>query len=160
MVGLWHRHNRTVHGALFAISVASHGKVVGVAIVGNPIGRNAKDGRTCEIVRVATDGTYNACSILYGACCRAAKAMGYAKVITKTLVDEPGTSLKASGFVEDGLTDGGDWDRTKRRRPNVDLFGNELRPTGPKQRWVRHLRHHATGGRDSTDRPTSGDGGQ
>jgi hypothetical protein len=140
VVGLWHRHNRPVHGALFAVGVEREGALVGVAIVGRPIGRNAQDGVTCEIVRVATDGTYNACSMLYGACCRAAKALGYRKVLTKTLVSEPGSSLKASGFQEDGSIKAGlDWDRKGRRRVQVDLFGEETMPSEAKRRWTRSL---------------------
>lgn len=136
IVGKWHRHNRPTQGGLFAVAVASDEVVVGVAIVGRPNGRMAQDGFTCEILRVATDGTYNACTKLYGACCRAAKALGYRKVLTKTLLSEPGTSLKASGFEEIGRTgDETTWDREARVRPDVDLFGHEMRPTGPKRRW-------------------------
>lgn len=136
IVGRWHRHNRPTQGGLFAVAVAVDGEVAGVAIVGQPNGRMAQDGYTCEILRVATDGTYNACSKLYGACCRAAKALGYRRVLTKTLLDEPGTSLKASGFEEIGQTAGETtWDRDTRARRDTDLFGHELRPTGPKRRW-------------------------
>jgi len=139
LVAKWHRHNEPIQGGYFAAAVESGGDVVGVAIVGHPIGRNAMDGFTCEITRVATDGTYNACSMLYGACCRAAKALGYRKVITKTGVDEPGTSLKAAGFVEVGLGSNDTWDRPKRRRIQEDMFGRKSRPDGPKRRWERVL---------------------
>lgn len=139
IVGRWHRHNRPVVGALFAIGVNVGDELRGVAIVGRPNGRMAQDGFTCEITRVATDGTYNACSKLYGSCCRAAKAMGYKVVLTKTLPGESGASLKAAGFEEIGLTDDQDWDRPSRRRVQVDLFGEETRPSGRKRRWRRVL---------------------
>lgn len=140
VVGRWHRHCRPVHGALFAVAVERDGSVVGVAIVGRPA-RGAQDGRTCEIVRVATDGTYNACSKLYGACCRAAKSLGYRRVLTKTLESESGASLRAAGFVEAGaIKAGADWDRPNgRRRIAVDMFGHEMTPTEAKVRWERTL---------------------
>ena len=138
-VGRWHRHNRPPQGGLFAVAVARDGEVCGVAIVGRPIARKSQDGVTCEITRVATDGTYNACSMLYGSCCRAAKALGYREIVTKTLQSEPGTSLRASGFVEIGVSQDIGWDRPSRRRVTVDLFGEPMTPQGPKRRWVKHL---------------------
>lgn len=86
------------------------------------------NGTTAEIVRVATDGSRNACSMLYGACRRAAKALGYRKIITYALASEPGDSLRAAGFVNEGLAGGGDWSRPSRKR-NTDA------PTEKKQRW-------------------------
>lgn len=84
------------------------------------------------ITRVATDGARNACSMLYGAMCRAGKALGYREAWTYTLPEEPGTSLRAAGFIDMGLTDGGEHDREKRpRKPAV-------RPE-PKRRWRRVL---------------------
>ena len=56
-----------------------------------------------KVNRLCTDGTRNACSMLYGACIRVAKAMGYKKVITYTLESENGASLKASNFIYDGI---------------------------------------------------------
>lgn len=142
IVGQWHRHNRPTQGGLFAVAVKEHDLIVGVAIVGRPIARKSQDGVTCEILRVATNGTYNACSMLYGSCCRAAKALGYTRVVTKTLASEPGTSLKASGFTDLGLTpESSSWQSKSRDRFDHDLFGNELRPTGAKRRWQRDFIH-------------------
>jgi len=56
------------------------------------------DGDTIEVVRVASDGTPNACSMLYGACQRAAFALGYRRVITYTQAEESGSSLRAAGW--------------------------------------------------------------
>lgn len=84
------------------------------------------------IVRVATDGAANACSQLYGALCRAGKALGYREAWTYTLPGEPGTSLRAAGFIDKGMTRGGEHDRPSRRRKPA------LHPE-PKRRWVRVL---------------------
>jgi hypothetical protein len=87
------------------------------------------------VTRLCTDGTYNACSLLYGSAARAAKALGYARVITYILASEPGTSLRASGWVKDADVRAEDsWARPSRTRINAE------RPTGPKTRWVRHLK--------------------
>ena len=60
-----------------------------------------------EVTRLVTDGTQNACSALYGACARVAREMGYARIQTFTLETETGTSLRASGWILDGVSDGG-----------------------------------------------------
>jgi hypothetical protein len=104
-----HRHHRPPQGALFAIAAELDGERVGVAIVGRPVGRGLQDGRTCEIVRVATDGTDNACSFLYGRCRRAARALGYERVITYTRQDESGSSPRAAGFAQEALLPARSW---------------------------------------------------
>ena len=92
-----HRHNQPTNGHKFSVSVWDGDRMCGVAIAGQPIARKLDDGLTIEIRRVCTDGTRNACSILYAACAKAARAMGYRRAITYTLVSEPGTSLDAGG---------------------------------------------------------------
>lgn len=114
--------------------------LVGVVIAGHPVAREADDGRTIELVRLTTEGDRNACSRLYSAACRAAFAMGYRKVITYTLEEESGSSLLASGFVRDGITEGHDgWKHTAgpRAAERLRLFDPPKMPTGPKVRWVR-----------------------
>jgi len=113
-----HRHHQPVPGAKFCIGVASGDVVVGVAIVGRPNARMSNDGWTLEVNRVCTDGTRNACSMLYQAAWRAAKAMGYRKLITYTLPEEGGASLRGAGWVCIGERGGGSWSR--RNRPRVD----------------------------------------
>lgn len=131
-VKAWHRHLPELQGGLFAAAVANDaGEVVGVAVAGNPSRVWQGTGRVV-ITRVATDETPNACSMLYGAIARAAKALGYREVWTYTLPNEPGTSLRAAGFIDMGLTDGGEWDRPSRARAQA------LRPE-PKRRWLRRL---------------------
>jgi len=111
--------------------------VCGVAIVGRPVARMLQDGFTAEIVRVATDGTYNACSKLYAACRNAAKALGYRRVFTYTLASESGASLRAAGFVVDEVLPPREtWSTPSRPRHQTDLFGNERRPPEAKVRWV------------------------
>jgi len=127
-----HRHLAVVGGGRFAVAAELDGRLVGVGIIGN--GPRVWEGSTKAVVtRVATDGTPNACSAILGALCRAAKALGYTEVWTYTLPEEPGTSLRAAGFVEQGLTEGGEHDRPARRRAPAK------RPE-PKRRWLRVLR--------------------
>lgn len=97
-IGRVHRHSGRPIGYRFALGVAQDGQLCGVALAGRPVARRLDDGKTIEITRVATDGTPNACSMLYGACWRAARAMGYTHGVTYTQHDEPGASLRASGW--------------------------------------------------------------
>lgn len=80
-----HRHHKPVTGHKFSIACADGEKIVGVAIVGRPVSRHLDDGWTLEVNRLCTDGTRNACSMLYAAAWRAARAMGYHKLITYIL---------------------------------------------------------------------------
>lgn len=93
-----HRHNKPPRGHKFSIGLELDGELVGVAMAGRPIARHFDNGLTLEVNRTCTDGTKNANSMLYGAVGRAAKAMGYQKVITYTQADESGSSLRAVGF--------------------------------------------------------------
>ena len=92
----YHRHHKPTRGHKFSIGVSESGALVGVAICGRPVARRLDDGYTLEVNRLCTDGTPNACSILYAAAYRAARAMGYNKVITYILDTENGSSLKAA----------------------------------------------------------------
>jgi len=94
-----HRHLGQPVDAEFAIGVqTSGGTLVGVVLVGRPTAPALDDGRTAEVTRLATDGTPNACSALLGAAWRAARAMGYRRLIACTRADDPGTSLRAAGL--------------------------------------------------------------
>lgn len=98
-VAAWHRHNKPVPGSKFCIGVADENDILrAVAIVGRPVARAYDDGLTLEVCRVASDGTPNACSMLYGATRRAAFALGYRRLVTYTRADEPGSSLRAAGW--------------------------------------------------------------
>lgn len=142
-VNRYHRHHDGTRGCKFAISVyGDDDELHGVAICGRPVGRYYDDGVTLEINRVCTDGTPNACSKLYGVCCRIAKEMGYSKVITYTLQSENGASLKASNFVCEGTAGGTHW-TGQRNNENKDyqlsLFDSKSKPAEMKRRWVRRL---------------------
>ena len=123
-----HRHHAPVPGAKFCIGIALGEKIVGVAIVGRPVSRMLDDGWTLEVNRTCTDGTKNANSMLYGAARRASWALGYRKLITYTLPEEGGYSLRAAGFTLIGEAGGGKWNR--RKRPRVDTH-----PLQTKLRW-------------------------
>jgi hypothetical protein len=139
-----HRHNRPPQGGLFAVGLEHDGALIAVAIIGRPIAMHMSDGKTCEVTRLCSDGTRNACSMLYGAAVRAARALGYHRIITYTLASEPGTSLKASGWKQDAEVKGGQtWSRPSRNRVQVDLFGEQQRPTEDKIRWVQYLTTHS-----------------
>jgi hypothetical protein len=84
-----------------------------------------------EVSRLATDGCPNACSILYAAAARAAKAMGYMRIITYIFETEPGTSLRGAGWTQDPGTYGG---QTWANRP-----GRKDVNTVPKGRWSLEL---------------------
>jgi hypothetical protein len=123
-----HRHHKAAVGHKFSLGVASNDRVVGVAIVGRPVARMADDGLTLEVNRVATDGTANACSALYGACRRATFALGYRRLITYTMPVEGGASLRGAGWKLLGSAGGGSWSRDGRPRidPKELLMGQKL----------------------------------
>lgn len=94
-----HRHHGKVAGHKFSLSAWDGDRLCGVAIVGHPQSRMIDNDNVLEVLRLCTDGTPNACSILYGRCARVGKEMGYHKIITYILESELGSSLKASGWT-------------------------------------------------------------
>ena len=126
-----HRHHLPTVGCKFCIGVFNADNMVGCAVCGRPVSRHLDDGLTCEINRLCTNGTYNACSMLYGACCRVAKAMGYRTIITYILESESGASLKASNFVCEGIAGGTHWTGTRNRGQHI--------PKEMKTKWSRQL---------------------
>jgi hypothetical protein len=133
IVTQWHRHHKPSVGHKFSIALVEDEDYIGIAICGRPVARGSDDGLTLEVARLCTDGTPNACSKLYGACARVAKEMGYVKIQTYILQSEPGTSLKASGWIMEAVTAGGQWKRTD------GVINRTDQPTEPKQRWVKFL---------------------
>lgn len=130
-----HRHHKPPQGHKFSIAVAQRHDIGsatpggagygmaadvihGVAIVGRPVARGLDNGWTLEVTRLATDGTKNACSALYAAAWRAARAMGYQRLVTYTLPAEGGASLRAAGWKTVHTTKGGNWNTPA--RPRVD----------------------------------------
>lgn len=142
-----HRHHRKATGHKFSIGAYEGDVLHGVAIVGRPLSRFLDDGETLEVLRLCTDGTYNACSILYARCAKIAKDMGYSKIITYILEEENGSSLRASGWTcEEESVGGGSWDNCTRGEDNrnyvqMSLFDERPKyPIGKKKRYVRCLR--------------------
>lgn len=121
----YHRHHKPVVGHKFSVAASNGEKIVGVAIVGRPVARYLDDGWTLEVNRLCTDGTKNACSFLYSAAWRAARNMGYKKLITYILKSENGSSLKASGWKCIGEAGGLRW--TGKRRPEIDLYPAQMK---------------------------------
>ncbi len=127
----YHRHHKPVPGAKFCVAVSQEDEVKGVAIVGRPVSRVLDDGWTLEVNRCCTDGTRNACSMLYATAWKAAKAMGYTSLITYTLESEGGSSLRGAGWRCVGKATtriGQGWN--VKSRPRVDTH-----PLQQKLRW-------------------------
>lgn len=126
-----HRHHKPVHRDKFRCGVVDDkGKLRGVIQVARPVARNLNDGRM--VVRLCTDGYRNACSFLYSKAARAAKELGYKKIITYILESETGTSLKAAGWMHETDTRGHSWNCPSRPRTTTA-------PDDSKQRWAKYL---------------------
>lgn len=123
-----HRHHSPPRGCILVAGAADAGRVVAVVVVGRPVARQLQDGYTAEVTRLASDGTRNACSLLYAAAWRACRALGYRRLVTYTLAEEGGASLRAAGWRCLGEAGGGSWSREN--RPRVDRH-----PTQRKLRW-------------------------
>mgnify|MGYP000844728413 CR=1 FL=1 len=125
-----HRHHKPPTGWMFGVACNDGVKVVGVATVGRPVSRMIQSAEpyTLEVNRLCTDGTPHVASKLYAACWRAAKALGYRRLITYILASEPGTSLAAAGWRVVGQRGGGSWSVPS--RPRVDTH-----PTEQKTLW-------------------------
>jgi len=139
-----HRRLPRLQGAMWAVAVLRDGRVVGVAVVGRPTARllDSTDlpTPTLQVLRVAclpdasSDGHKGANSMLYGAVARAARGMGCIDLCTYIHHDEPGTSLKAAGWIEDRAheSSGGSYDRPSRRRSApVEGGGRKIRWWAP-----------------------------
>lgn len=127
----FHRHHRPPPGHKFSVGAADEtGRLVGAAIVGRPVARHLDDGWSLEVTRTVTDGTPNTNSLLYGATWRAAKALGYRRLITYTQAGESGTSLRAAGWrIVARLPARPGWNRPSRPRADHGTGGI------PRTRW-------------------------
>lgn len=139
-----HRHHGKVQGHKFSLSVWDGDRLCGVAIVGHPQSRRIDNENTLEVLRLCTDGTYNACSILYARCAKVGKDMGYQKIITYILESEQGTSLKASGWVCEAENVGGEnWtgqrESDRHRYEQQCLFESKRPPRELKKRYCKIL---------------------
>ncbi|MEU7148727.1 XF1762 family protein [Streptomyces sp. NPDC045456] len=95
----WHRHHPPPAGQIFSVGAADEdGALRAVAIVGRPVARHLDNGATLEVTRTCSDGARNANSLLYAAAWRAAKALGYSRLITYTQDGESGASLRGANW--------------------------------------------------------------
>lgn len=129
-VAAHHRHHKPVPGAKFSIAVSDGEAVRGVAIVGRPVSRHLDDGWTLEVNRCCTDGARNACSMLYGSAWKAARALGFQRIVTYTLPEEGGASLRATGWAPTDGVGGTPWSNSTRKRSE-----NKHSDDKPKTRW-------------------------
>lgn len=133
LVASLHRHHKPVQGHRFSLGLEVGGKIVGGLSVGRPTARMTDQRRVLEVTRLVTDGTPNACSHLYSAAARVGKQLGYERIQTFILEDEPGTSLRAAGWEFDRASGGGDWTRVSKPNRRQD------QPQGPKHRYSKTL---------------------
>jgi len=136
LVSQLHRHHKPVQGHRYSVGAYDTvtNKFVGAATVGRPVARHLDQSKIVEVTRLVTDGTKNACSILYSACARVAKELGYEKIQTYILDIEPGTSLIASGWICEDADCGGGFGWHSRDGRTFD------QPVCKKQRWVKILK--------------------
>lgn len=132
-----HRHHGVPVGHLWSQAVQDgDGNVVGVAVSGRPVARALDDGLTVEVTRLCTDGSPNACSILYAAARRAAEAKGFRRGLTYILASETGASLKASGWKKLWDVRGRSWDCPS--RPRTDKHPTEDKIAFGWGSWPEH----------------------
>lgn len=122
-----HRHHQPPQGGLFALGAELAGAVAGVVIVGRPVARMLADDFTAEVTRLCSLGAKNVCSFLYGAAWRAARSLGYRRLVTYTLPEEGGASLRAAGWRLIGEAGGGSWSRSARARVDTHPLQAKLR---------------------------------
>jgi hypothetical protein len=134
LVKRWHRHHKPVIGHRFSIGAKMDGiNWCGAAIVGRPVARMTNQYAVAEVTRCVTDGTKNACSILYGRCAKIACDMGFEMIQTFILESETGVSLIATGWREDEefKSGGGTWNRPSRGGRRDD------QPQEPKRKFYK-----------------------
>ena len=128
-IAKYHRHSLPTVGGKFAVAAIHRGKLAGVAVAGRPVARRLDDGNTIEVLRVCTDGTPNCCSFLYARVAKIARLLGYTKVITYTLEEESGASLRAVGGRVACQVRAREWNVPSRRRKSQAVYGKK------KLRW-------------------------
>jgi hypothetical protein len=129
-VGIEHRHLSAVIGCKFALGAEVGGKLVGVVIVARTTAAGLHSPLRAEVTRLATDGTFNACSFLYQRAKRVCQAMGYTSLKTYTRTDESGASLRAIGACCEAELKARSWAKSNRKRTRAD----QSEPA-PRLRW-------------------------
>lgn len=139
-----HRHNKPVKGCRFALEARLGDEVVGVAIVGRTVARLLHSPVVAEVTRVAVkDGAPKGTgSFLYGACRRVWQAMGGFRLITYTLDEESGSTLRGAGWEPvaklPARAPGRNWNSASREREWDPVYGK------PKVRWEALLDSQAS----------------
>lgn len=135
-----HQHNPPPAGDLFRAGIWNGPTLVGVVIVGRPTARLLPQQEWAEVTRLCLDRglsdklRYKAASLAYGWAAQEAERRGRSKIITYTLAEESGMSLRYARWSRDPhVSKGGSWDRPSRPR-------EDKAPTGRKLRWFRDLR--------------------
>lgn len=133
-----HQHcGKPPAGWRFGAAVYNGATRVGVVIVGRPSARLLDRTKVVEVTRLCVNRRLptalarNACSMLYGWAAREARRRGFRHIVTYIRDVEPGTTVRAAGFVQEKHCRGGDWDRRGRARQSQN--------TGPKTRWGKAL---------------------
>ena len=129
-VSAWHRHHKPVRSHRFAIAAYVDDALRGAVIVGNPVAPAlARDLLCCEVTRLVSDGTPHVASRLLGAAWRAARAMGYRKMVSYTRADEDGTCYRAAGWLPVATVEGREWagvNKPQRWLPGVYVPTTEI----------------------------------
>jgi len=141
-----HAHCRVPVAWRFHTGIYNGRTLLGVAVVGNPVAPALNSRGILEVNRLcvrrdtAAALRWNAASMLYGWCAREAARQGWQKIITYTRADEPGTSLRASGWRKECRVKGRGWHSARRARSNTNSWIDKIR-------WARDLIPPAKAGR-------------
>ena len=131
-----HRHHNPPQGGIVALGLWEGAVLVGVGVIGRPVSRELQKQGVGEITRLCVQNDVrHGASALAGACRRLGQSLGFARLVTYTLPEEGGASLRAAGFQPDiELAGGGEGTRPSRPRPPADY------PTARKVRWWGSLK--------------------
>ncbi len=131
-----HRHHVPAQGGIVALGLWEGDRLVGVGVIGRPVSRELQARGVAEITRICViEDAKHAASALLGRTRRAAQALGFRQLVTYTLPEEGGASLRADNWQEDlALAGGGEWDTPSLRR------NPPLHPIARKSRWWANIK--------------------
>jgi hypothetical protein len=131
-----HRHHVPPQGGLVAMGLWEGEKLVGIAMLGRPVSRVAQANGDVELTRLCVlPGVEHAASALQARMRRVAQSLGFNRMITYTLANEAGASMRAAGMQRDlKLTEGGEWTTPSLKRLPANF------PTARKIRWWTELK--------------------
>jgi hypothetical protein len=138
-----HRHHLPPQGGIVALGLWQGDRLVGVGVLGRPVSRELQSQGAVELTRACVlpdlprigPHASGAASALDSRMRRLAQALGFVRLVTYTLPEESGASLRADGWQSDlKLVGGGEWSRPSRER------GVARHPTSPKVRWWARIK--------------------